>query len=252
MRAISRTVPRAAAVAALVSTGLFLWGSGQAWAFSAEAPLSPDRDQARTWAVEELLGREYHANEPSPWQRLVEWLFDQLDRALTNATESTASATITVIGLVVVLVGVSAYLMRRSGSLHRDPATPADQRLFSGPTRTAAEHRAAADAAEAAGDLRTAVLERFRGLIRGLTERALVDPQPGQTADEAARSGSRWLPERAEDLAAAARAFDDVRYGDRTATPATVTLLREVDDRVIRTRPGDQPVATAVGFQVPQ
>ena len=81
--------------------------------------------------------------------------------------------------------------------------------------RTAAELRAAADAAAARGDWSTAVLERFRAVVRSLEERALLDDRPGRTAHEAAEAAAARLPARAAELRRAARLFDDVCYGAR-------------------------------------
>ena len=110
------------------------------------------------------------------------------------------------------------------------PATGGDRGACSTDgTRSAAWHRAAADAAAAAGDVRTAVLERFRAVVRELEERAVLAEQPGRTADEAARDAAARLPGLGERLTAAARIFDDVRYGDRPATAAMDEALRELD-----------------------
>ena len=58
----------------------------------------------------------------------------------------------------------------------------------------------------------------MRAIVRSLEERALLDPRPGRTADEAAAEAGRALPAHADRLRAAARDFDDVTYGGRTAT----------------------------------
>ncbi|NEB80458.1 DUF4129 domain-containing protein, partial [Streptomyces sp. SID14478] len=79
--------------------------------------------------------------------------------------------------------------------------------------------------------------ERMRALVRALEERALLDPRPGRTADEAATEAARPLPQHAERLHAAAREFDDVTYGGRTATPDTYQRLTALDSEVDRTTP---------------
>lgn len=47
----------------------------------ADAPVTPDADQARRWIVEELADPVYH-HRPSLLERLIEWLgnlFDEID-----------------------------------------------------------------------------------------------------------------------------------------------------------------------------
>ncbi|MFC6985013.1 DUF4129 domain-containing protein [Streptomyces cirratus] len=109
--------------------------------------------------------------------------------------------------------------------------------LFDEAARTAADHRAAADAHAAAGRWTEAVQERMRAVVRSLEERTLLDPRPGRTADEAAAEAATRLPQHAGDLRAAARAFDDVTYGGRTGDPDTYGRLRTLDLALERATP---------------
>lgn len=77
----------------------------------------------------------------------------------------------------------------------------------------------------------------MRALVRALEERALLDPRPGRTADEAASEAARPLPGHAARLHTAARDFDDVTYGGRTADEATYRKMSALDDDLRRTRP---------------
>ncbi|NEA03407.1 DUF4129 domain-containing protein, partial [Streptomyces sp. SID10116] len=72
---------------------------------------------------------------------------------------------------------------------------------------------AASEAHAARAHWSQAVQERMRAVVRALEERALLDPRPGRTADEAAAEAGRTLPSHTDRLRAAARAFDDVTYG---------------------------------------
>jgi hypothetical protein len=103
--------------------------------------------------------------------------------------------------------------------------------------RAAAEHRALADAAFAAGDVAAAIRHRFRAVIRGLEERGLLDPQPGRTVDEAAAEAAAVLPEHASPLQAAVGVFDDVWYGGRAATVAAYRQVAAIDDELQHARP---------------
>jgi Domain of unknown function (DUF4129) len=202
------------------------------------AVLEPDRQQARSWAERELLGKEYQAQRPGPLQQLLNWIVDKLNGVSAPHLFGAPLGLAIVAGLVLAIVG---YVVWRSGGVNRQ-ARAASAELFGGQARSADDHRAAAAAAEANGDLGTAALERFRALIRALADRDLVQLAPGRTADEAARSAGEALPELAADLRAAARIFDDVRFGDRQATREQVATLRELDTRALATRP--RPVLT--------
>jgi len=77
-------------------------------------------------------------------------------------------------------------------------------------------------------------------VVRDVEERGLVDVRPGRTADEIARDAGRALPAVAGDLRAAARLFDDVWYGGRTADSSSYDRLVAVDQAVAAARPGDR------------
>ncbi len=198
-----------------------------------EVPVLPDAEEGRRWAREELAGPGYE--RPGLVRRALEWLFERLQTIpLPEGQGSSLLAGVLVL-LVAALVGWA--LFRAGGPLARRRAAAPDA-VFERRARSAAEHRAAADAAAAAGDWRTAVVERFRAVVRDLEENGVLAEQPGRTADETARTGGVQLPAVAADLHAAARLFDDVRYGDRDAGPAADATLRELDARARRARQG--------------
>jgi hypothetical protein len=202
------------------------------------APLHPDRDQARGWAIEELSHREYREAQPGFIERAIRWVLEHLD-----VPGGPAAGLGTGIALVL-LVAVIAFAVHRVGGLRRQRRVRGPEGVLGDAPRSAEDYRAAAEQAGRDGDLHTSVLMRFRAIVRDLEERAILAPQPGRTADEAARAAAGWLPQFTEQLAAAARAFDDVRYGDRRPTAATHEQLRELDEQIRRSRPASQPVLT--------
>ena len=198
-----------------------------------DVPVLPDGEQGRRWAREELAGPGYE--RPGLVRRVLEWVFERLQSV--PMPDGSGSALLG--GVVVLLVAAVVVwaLVRAGGPLARRRAAAPDD-VFEQRSRSAAEYRAAADRAAAAGDWRTAVIERFRALVRGLEENGVLPEQPGRTADETARTAGVQLPAVAVDLHAAARLFDDVRYGDRDASEAADTMLRRLDDHVRRARQG--------------
>ncbi|GAB2465490.1 DUF4129 domain-containing protein [Xylanimonas ulmi] len=193
-----------------------------------DVPVTPDRDTARRWLVEELAHPEY-ATPPSLLERLWRWftgLFDTLDPIAAPPWQ-------VLLGAVVVVVLVLLVARWVAG-----PVRLARTRRVAGPvvldddTRTAAQLRAAADAAAARGDWAAAVADGFRAVVRGLEERAALDERPGRTAQEAAAAAGARLPAHAAALRTAATLFDDVVYGAHGASAADAASMRELDAHV--------------------
>lgn len=197
-------------------------------------PVVPDEPTARQWLEQELTDPAYARAKPGLLQRAWEALQD----ALSSAEGPTSPLLLLV--LLAVVVGVVALVVWRTGPLRAAARTGTSGTGEIGLEEhvSAAGYRARADAAVAAGDWRTAVLDRFRALVRGLEERTVLDPRPGRTADEAAGEAGQLLPAVADALATAARLFDDVAYGDRAATPEHHDRVREADDAASRARLG--------------
>ncbi|MEU3408592.1 DUF4129 domain-containing protein [Streptomyces sp. NPDC006670] len=198
-------------------------------------PLTTGREAAREAAERELAKPVYHQDDPGLLQRALdrfwEWLGDFFDRA-SGATPGGGLGLFVIVLLVVLAV---AALWWRLGTPRRAARSAAA--LFDEGPRSAADHRAAAEAHAAAGRWNEAVQERMRAVVRSLEERTLLDPRPGRTADEAAAEAARSLPAHAQDLRAAARTFDDVTYGGRTADPDTYARLRTLDLTLDHTKP---------------
>ena len=197
-----------------------------------DVPVVPDAETAREWAVRELADPIYHRG-PSLLERFLEWVASLFDGAPTGLGLPPAL----VGGLVVVAVGlVVAVAFWVAGPVRASRRAPVSAVVLGDDTRGADELRAAADAAAARGDWSTAVLERFRAVVRSLEERALLDDRPGRTAHEAAEAAGARLPARTADLRRAARLFDDVCYGHVPVDAAADGWLRTVDADVAASR----------------
>ena len=210
-----------------------------------EPPVTPDAGTARRWAVEELARPEYHERR-SLLQRVLDWLLEQLEKVQQNVHLD--GVTIAVVGVVAVaLVLLVAWWV--AGPVRSGRASAGRSVLADDDTRSAAQLRAAADAAAAAGDWSTAVLERFRAVVRDLEERTVLDERPGRTAHEATLDAGTRLPEVAAALVAGGRLFDDVAYGGRAAGPDDDASLRALVPAVSAARPAalaDRAPALAV------
>ncbi|MFC9510360.1 DUF4129 domain-containing protein [Streptomyces sp. NPDC057002] len=200
-----------------------------------EPPLTTPRDPAREAARRELSKGMYHENDPSLFQRALDAFWDWLDKLFNAASSATPGGTLGLVVIILAVVAVLGALWWRLGTPRRQPTSSAA--LFDDRPRSAADHRAAAEAHAAQGHWNQAVQERMRALVRALEERALLDVRPGRTADEAAAEAGRALPAHTDRLRAAARDFDDVTYGGRSATEQSYHRIAELDRDLERTKP---------------
>lgn len=227
---------RAAALLATLGAGVLRAGVLRAGVLRADAlrsdvPVTPDRPTARRWIVEELAHPEYARND-SWLLRLWEWFLGLFDGApaLSLPPWQLLLGVLVVVVAVVLVARWVAGPVRLSRKGRSAPVLAADD------ARTAAQMRAAAESAAARGDWPLAVAERFRAVVRGLEERAVLDEQPGRTAQEAAADAAVRLPGLAEALHAGARLFDDVVYGEHPAASADDGRVRELDAQVSAAR----------------
>lgn len=200
-----------------------------------EPPLTIPRAPAREAARRELSKHMYHENDPGWFERALNAFWDWVEDLFSNASTVTPGGTLGLVVVIVVVLAVLGALWWRLGAPHRQPTSAAA--LFDDRPRSAAEHRAAAEAHAAQGHWSQAVQERMRAVVRSLEERALLDARPGRTADEAAAEAGRALPSHTDRLRAAARDFDDVTYGGRSGTEQSYHRITELDRDLERTKP---------------
>jgi hypothetical protein len=208
-----------------------------------EPPLDPTSPQARQWLEDELRKGIYH-EQKGLLERIWDWLMDLLSGAGTEAGGAGLPGW-TVWIAVLVIAAVVALVLVRSVHAERRMKGPRGAGVLEGPTRTAAEHRAAAAEALDAGDADTAVLEAYRALTRSAIERTLLDDLPGRTAHEVAVALGPVFPASASSLALAADTFDAVRYGRRAAGLQSARDVVALDAELARTRPLLPDPATA-------
>lgn len=200
-----------------------------------EPPLTIPRDPAREAARRELSKHMYHENEPSWFQRVLDAFWNWVEDLFDSASTVTPGGPLGLVVVILVALAALGALWWRLGTPRRRPTSSAT--LFDDRPRSAAEHRAAAEAHAAQGHWNQAVQERMRAIVRSLEERALLDVRPGRTADEAAAEAGRSLPSHTDRLRAAARDFDDVTYGGRTATQQAYQRIAELDRDLENTKP---------------
>lgn len=191
-------------------------------------PLTPDGDEARKWAEQELSDAAYRIAEPTLFDRITQAIGQFISDLFTvSPSGGLGSAFALIAALIIVAVIVVAFVVwGRPRAPQRSHATTGE--LFDGPERrTAAQLRAAAESHASREEWEAAVVLRFRAVARRLDERGAVDTLPGATVHVFARAATKAFPDAAGELDAVARVFDDVRYLRR---PGNADLYRRVVD----------------------
>ncbi|MFV0135658.1 DUF4129 domain-containing protein [Streptomyces sp. HMX87] len=200
-----------------------------------EPPLTIPRDPAREAARRELSKGMYHEDDPSWFERALDAFWDWIDDLFSAASTAAPGGTLGLVVIILAVLAVLGALWWRLGTPRRRPVSSAA--VFDDRPRSAAEHRTAADAHAAQGHWNQAVQERMRAIVRALEERALLDVRPGRTADEAAAEAGHALPAHGAALRTAARDFDDVTYGGRSASEQSYRRIADLDRRLERSKP---------------
>jgi len=202
-----------------------------------EPPVTPDGDQARQWAEQELADPVYHAAEPTPFDRFARGVGDFL-QSLLSGDVSPALAPWLAIIVVAVIVGIGVLAFVVWGRPRRAERSRRPAELFGvDDGRPAALLRADAEEAATAARWDDAVVLRFRALARGLVERTILDPEPGTTVHRFAAQAARAFPAERAALGRAADLFDDARYLHRPVDAASYRSVAELDVRLDDTRP---------------
>lgn len=190
------------------------------------AVLSPDGDEARRWAEDELRQAKYSDPGPSLIERLGLWILDLLERLnLSFGADATWTGSIAVVFLVAILaVSTIVYGRLRSGGR---PAG-AGSAIILDDDRSVAQLLRDAGRAHAAGEYASACVDYYRACIRILDSRGLLAASPGMTAHESAVLGeaATGLP-----LGPGARIFDAVLYGGADADAADAEMMAGLVNR---------------------
>jgi hypothetical protein len=225
-------------------------------AISAGVPVTPDRQDAQQQAGQELAQGKYHLRPtPTPTPSTASPTPSVASPSPTPtpaASHHSSTGTILLVILLIVVVGTALLLLlRKMGKPRKDHAgkDKNPKHLAGGageaPLVGAALHRHDAEQAARGGDWQEAIRERFRAVIATLDERRLLPERGDRTAAEAARDAGDLLPEHAAALRDAARAFDEVEYGDYLGTPEGYAVISAVDE-AIAGAPGTVTQGTAV------
>jgi len=206
-------------------------------------PVTPNRAQAQQQAAQELAQGKYHVtpspSPSSPSPTPTPSVSTPSPTPTPKPSHHSSTSTILLVVLLIVVVGIAVLLiLRRIGKPRGDKSTKSDKpkHLAGGaseiPLFGAALHRHNAEQAAKGGDWQEAIRERFRAVIAVLDEQSLLPERKDRTADEAAHDAGELMPEHAAALQDAARAFDEVEYGEYLGTPDGYAVIGAVDEAI--------------------
>lgn len=207
-------------------------------------PISPDSDEARELLRRELARPEYLEAQPNWFDLAAQAVWEWFSGLFDAGVGGPPSIVWVVIAILAVAAIVAAYLIFGPPRLNRRSAAPGA--IFDDDSRDSAAIRRSADAAAAAADWALALEESFRAIARGLSERAVLETQPGTTARAFATRATEFFPGLGAELAASAVAFDGVRYLDRPGTDDAYREVAALEARVRATTPLFAPAPTTV------
>ncbi|MCW2793061.1 MAG: integral rane protein [Nocardioides sp.] len=201
---------------------------GPAGRLLTEPPLDPSSSEARSLLRRELLHPDYHDQDLV--EQVVNWVTRQIDKGITAASDAPPLTTFAAMLVFLVLVGGLAWLLSRARRTARGVGEPGA--VLADDSVTAAELRARADAALAAGRHEDALVDAFRALTVRQVERGRLVDAPGATAHEVAGALAASYPHQRPRVDGSALLFDQVLYGDRPATREQASGVLELDDEL--------------------
>lgn len=184
------------------------------------------RQAARQLARRELAGAIY---QPPLWQRILRVAASFLTRLFGDASAHFPGGWR---ALIVLLAAALLLAITIFNWIRPSRTRVAAGAVLQGTTRSARDHRQEAERLAAAGEHGAAIVESMRAIAVELEERGILQPRAGRTADELAAEAAGKLPGQGGELSAAARLFDDVRYGGRPGSAAGYQRVQELDGRI--------------------
>jgi len=204
--------------------------------FPFDVPVDPDRPEARRLLAEELAKQEYQAAKPTWWDQLLGQFTDWINSLEFGGSEGPPAFGMLVLLIVIAVLLLIAFLIFGLPRLNRR-STVTGSLFGDDDARTAAQIRAAGEAAAARGDYTLAIAEMYRSIARGLAERTVLSTSPGTTAHDFATRASTVFPTRTDELAASASAFDDVRYLGGAGTREQYELVERLERALRSAKP---------------
>ncbi|WP_067781659.1 DUF4129 domain-containing protein [Actinomyces vulturis] len=198
--------------------------------FTEFAPPTPDADEARRQAEEEL-SRGIYTDGPSLLERFFMWLQELLTGHMGGIGSTrwiyTVFAWVVVIAIAVIVVWLLVRFRRRRRQYAQDSSEVFTSESSSDDLLESAQQ------ALREGMFDLALVERFRWMVRSCDERRIIRVYPGLTACDAAQRIAQFLPDLRGEIIDAAHLFDSVRYGQITASENDEQQMTRLTEHVV-------------------
>lgn len=186
-------------------------------------PWTPEDEHARQLLDERIETYDLDPAGMTLWERIIGWLND----ALTINIDPTGAGSIVLQVLLIVAVGVLAFLVFRYFRPAASPRAAGHETHLADPGVSAQEYLAAAQRALAADQYERAYLQAYRFIVRSASDRGLVEVTPATTATTFGGSLGAVLPMYREALTDASTEFNRISYGGTVPTrKAAETILQ--------------------------
>jgi hypothetical protein len=193
---------------------------------TAEPPLDPSGDEARSYLRRELVHPEYH--DRNLIEAAMNWIGRLLDGLIDQAAKAPPLSTFAAIVAFLLLGLALTWLLSRTRGAPRVAGRSGP--VVDDASVTAADLRAAAERALAEGRNAEALMDGFRALTVRQVERGRLEDRPGATAHEVADVLATTYPDHEAEVTGSARLFDAVRYGDRPADRDQAAQVLALDE----------------------
>lgn len=197
-------------------------------------PPATDAEEIRRGAEEILSRPEFQPPPRSLYQQVLDEIGELLGEVIDTIVGG-ASGTFLAWAVLVVLVGVVAYLVARgvqAGRRHQMSNGAAVVEVDPDIGRPFREWDAEAARLEGEGRWRDALRCRYRALLAALAGVGVVDEVPGRTAGEYRTIVRGTRPQVDEPFAGATDLFERAWYGDEATGPDEAADFRRLSDRV--------------------
>lgn len=208
-----------------------------------------DRDEARQLLEDELSGTEYQRQFTGPVREAIDRFLQWMQEGAMNVGVVDIPAGPLVV-LLLLAVAVAVVLLVLRPRLQRSGSSDAGVDIEAGITASAL--RARADRSAQAGHYDEAARDRFRALVRGADERALLPSSTGRTATEIAEQLTAHFGEYGHRLRVAAGLFNLSRYGNQRLSAQEYEQLRTLDANLSEAEPTGGLNAVGPRLVVPQ
>lgn len=194
-------------------------------------PLDPSRDEAQTWATQELSKAIYNQSDTTILDNILNWL-DKLFSSVRIGAGGINISVPTFITIVCFFMFVVFIVLLTSGKLSLNKPKKNSENIYSpifDEEKTRDQYLKAAQVALEANDFSLAFIQSFRAWVLGLEEHGILQVYPGLTALEVCELYSKTGSKNSEQSKWACQLFNSLRFGQAESSAQDCQRLKDLD-----------------------